>query len=282
MAPLTNKSILHILLGTLVVIAMLSSHGKAQFTPLKVRVEIINSLTQPQDLTLHCKDKHHDLGEHTLRTGEMYSFKFKPNFIVKATLYFCGFRWSSDPSLHHFDIYDERRDYCSRCTWKIMETGACTYDPSKAMLGFTSLSKPSISIPLPSSSNFFPLSSSLTLKIQPWIPRKPIRFVAFADSNNGLNEQKQEDKAEEQVSPNGVNGDDSSSKDRRPIFNFNLGSLLDPDPDNLLALALTGLLTWASVQVLWQLFFISLAILVAALKYSFIAALLLFILITLL
>lgn len=58
--------------------------------------------------------------------------------------------------------------------------------------------------------------------------------------------------------------------------------LLDPDPENILSIGLTGLLTWASVQVLWQLFFISLAILVAALKYSFIAALLLFILITLL
>jgi hypothetical protein len=45
---------------------------------------------------------------------------------------------------------------------------------------------------------------------------------------------------------------------------------------------LAGLLTWASVQVLWQLFFISLVILVAALKYSFIAALLIFILVTLL
>lgn len=58
--------------------------------------------------------------------------------------------------------------------------------------------------------------------------------------------------------------------------------VLSPDPDNVVAVGLTGLLTWASVQVLWQLLFISSAILVAALKYSFIAALLIFILITLL
>ena len=38
---------------------------------------------------------------------------------------------------------------------------------------------------------------------------------------------------------------------------------MDPDPDNVLALGLTGILTWASVQVLWQLLFISLAIFVA-------------------
>lgn len=58
--------------------------------------------------------------------------------------------------------------------------------------------------------------------------------------------------------------------------------LLDPDPDNIVAVGLTGLLTWASVSILWQLFVIALAILLAALKYSFIAALLIFILITLL
>lgn len=72
-------------------------------------------------------------------------------------------------------------------------------------------------------------------------------------------------------------------RDGRPTFNLRWADLvLDPDPDNILAVGLTGLLAWASAQVLWQLFFISLAIIVAALKYSFIAALLIFILITLL
>ncbi|KAF8008995.1 hypothetical protein BT93_J0091 [Corymbia citriodora subsp. variegata] len=78
-------------------------------------------------------------------------------------------------------------------------------------------------------------------------------------------------------------GDGDLKGDRRqPMFNLRLGDLLDPDPDNVVAVGLTGLLTWASVQVLWQLCFISVAILVAALKYSFIAALLIFILVTLL
>ncbi|KAJ6983515.1 hypothetical protein NC653_026357 [Populus alba x Populus x berolinensis] len=68
-----------------------------------------------------------------------------------------------------------------------------------------------------------------------------------------------------------------------PLFDIKWGDLLlNPDPDNILAVGLTGLLSWASVQVLWQLFVIALAILVAAVKYSFIAALLIFILITLL
>ncbi|KAI9124352.1 hypothetical protein K1719_004274 [Acacia pycnantha] len=153
------------------------------------------------------------------------------------------------------------------------------------MLGFISLSQSSISTPFfPASSQspsccsyfFLPFSSSFS------ISRKPLTLVVFAENNNGPNELKEEDKPElDDVSSNG--GDkDNSSKDRRPFFNFNLGTLLDPDPDNVLALCLTGLLTWASVQVLWQLFVISLSILLAALKYSFIAALLVFILITLL
>jgi hypothetical protein len=90
---------------------------------------------------------------------------------------------------------------------------------------------------------------------------------------------KEEKKIEQEAESDG--GDDPGN-DQIPIFSIRWGDLLDPDPDNLLAIGLTGVLAWASVQVLWQLFFISLAILVAALKYSFIAALLIFILITLL
>lgn len=79
-----------------------------------------------------------------------------------------------------------------------------------------------------------------------------------------------------------VSNDDDPKKDGFPGFSFRLGDLLKPDQDNFAAVGLAGVLTWASLQVLSQLFFISFAILVAALKYSFIAALLIFILVTLL
>ncbi|EOA17628.1 hypothetical protein CARUB_v10005993mg [Capsella rubella] len=81
-----------------------------------------------------------------------------------------------------------------------------------------------------------------------------------------------------------VSSDDGngSKKDQFGGFSFKWGELLNPDQDNFVAVALAGVLTWASLQVLSQLFFISFAILVAALKYSFIAALLIFILVTLL
>ncbi|XP_019414074.1 PREDICTED: uncharacterized protein LOC109325916 isoform X2 [Lupinus angustifolius] len=144
------------------------------------------------------------------------------------------------------------------------------------MLGFTiiSLLKPSLSPSSPFSSKFQPFPSK----------SKPLLFFASKNNNNGEVKEHGNKKQQPMNGSNGEEEDDvnNSSKQKRPIFSFNWSTLLDPDPENILALGLTGLLTWASVQVLWQLLFISLAIILAALKYSFIAALLLFILITLL
>ncbi|KAG6765126.1 hypothetical protein NC652_020220 [Populus alba x Populus x berolinensis] len=68
-------------------------------------------------------------------------------------------------------------------------------------------------------------------------------------------------------SNNNDGGGDLNKDQPPPLINIKWGDLLlNPNPDNILAVGLTGLLTWASVQLLWQLFFISLAILVAALN----------------
>lgn len=136
---------------------------------------------------------------------------------------------------------------------------------------------PSLSIP---SHGYRFTFSTITLTFK---PRKPHPIPLFASSNNNNNEVKEkgensQQQQQQQQSPSSSNGQEQ----KRPLFGFNWSNLLDPDPDNVLALGLTGLLTWASVQVLCQLLFISFAIIVAALKYSFIAALLIFILIALL
>ncbi|KAK2400470.1 hypothetical protein QL285_050168 [Trifolium repens] len=150
------------------------------------------------------------------------------------------------------------------------------------MLGLTNLIPSSLSIPSshqyhhPQSSFFSPL------------PRKPLPlFVAAAASNNnnnnnGVKESQQQQQQQPSSSGSNSNGQEEQRRTFSSFFGLNWSNLLDPDPDNVIALGLTGLLTWASVQVLFQLLFISLAILVAALKYSFIAALLIFILIALL
>ncbi|KAM2028764.1 hypothetical protein TB2_040065 [Malus domestica] len=100
-------------------------------------------------------------------------------------------------------------------------------------------------------------------------------FYGFEFQGEGRREGK-----DEGTGSDGGGSDDDLGKNQRPLFgNIRWGDLLlDPDPNNVLAVGLTGLLTWASVQVLS----ITLSMLVAAGKYSFIAAVLLFILITLL
>ncbi|KAF7815133.1 S-protein-like protein 5-like [Senna tora] len=129
MASLT-KSLVQILLGILIVAMFKCGKGEG-IMYRRVKVQIINNLTQPQDLTLHCKSKTDDRGEHTIKIGETYEFKFWPNFFYRATLYFCSFWWQSNSSFHHFDIYDQKRDSCVLCTWKILEIGACTYYPAE-------------------------------------------------------------------------------------------------------------------------------------------------------
>lgn len=95
-------------------------------------------------------------------------------------------------------------------------------------------------------------------------------------------EQKNGDESELNKEPNPGYGD-GNEKEQAPFFKLRWTDLLlDPDPDNVLAVGLTGLLTWASVQVVWQLLAVSFAIVIAALKYSFVAALLIFILVALL
>lgn len=144
------------------------------------------------------------------------------------------------------------------------------------MLGFaTALFHPPMPFPIRTNPPITPiLSFKATANcIQPYF-HVPRNLVVKAEKGNG------KEGEEGKRSENG--GGEDLKKDKGPILNVKWRDLLDPDPENILAVGLSGVLTWASVQVLWQLFFISFAILVAALKYSFIAALLIFILVTLL
>ncbi|KAL3838222.1 hypothetical protein ACJIZ3_022813 [Penstemon smallii] len=106
----------------------------------------------------------------------------------------------------------------------------------------------------------------------------PKQFRVYAQNGNKNDELPQKNGIN-----NGGNGENEKIKNEKPKLNLKwMDLLLNPEPDNILAVGLTGVLTWASVQVLWQLFVVSAAILIAALKYTIVAALLIFILITLL
>lgn len=136
MAPFKSKSaILQLLFFTMVFALLKSGEARLPLIPPKTTVQIINNFFPPQDLTLHCQSKDDDLGEHTIKAGQAYSFRFRPLFFRVATLFWCSFQWPSDMSLHYFDIYVQEQDEnnCdesseSLCSWKIWKIGACKYD----------------------------------------------------------------------------------------------------------------------------------------------------------
>ncbi|KAF7806796.1 S-protein-like protein 5-like [Senna tora] len=149
MAPSTKSLILPLLLLTMAFSSILFKGSEAIYPFDKVVVEIFNDLASKEDLTLHCKAKHDDRGEHTIKSGESYRFKFYPNPVLLVSLYFCSFRWQSDQKLHyiniymqkrdsfrwqsdqklhHINIYSEKRDGCLWCGWTVKERGPCTYD----------------------------------------------------------------------------------------------------------------------------------------------------------
>ncbi|XP_054791559.1 S-protein homolog 5-like [Prosopis cineraria] len=123
MAPIL--SLKPLLLVTAIVAAMCQG-GETGLLPPKTTVQIINTLPKHEDLTLHCKDKHHDLGEHTLKFEESFEFRFRPNLMMNSTLYFCSFWWQSGEP-RYFDIYKQERDKCKVCTWKVTEYGPCLF-----------------------------------------------------------------------------------------------------------------------------------------------------------
>lgn len=117
----------HLFLLLVVVSAIMCKGGESGILPSKTLVQIINSLPSHEDVTVHCKDKNHDLGEHTVKSGEMYEFRFRPNPFTKVTLYFCSFWWPSLNKPHYFDIYKQERDTCTQCPWKVTDYGPCLY-----------------------------------------------------------------------------------------------------------------------------------------------------------
>ncbi|XP_054797476.1 S-protein homolog 29-like [Prosopis cineraria] len=105
------------------------SCNNVSITP-KVTVQILDGLSQNQDLTLHCKSKDDDLGVHTIKKKKAtYEFTFRPRYFIHSTQFFCSFWWPSNTSLHCFDIYMQDRDWCCAvCFWTIWESGPCISD----------------------------------------------------------------------------------------------------------------------------------------------------------
>jgi hypothetical protein len=69
------------------------------YTP--THLNITNGLGAGLDLTIHCKSKDDDLGQHVVPFDGEYTIDFCTNF-WRTTVFFCGMSWSSE--FHWFDI----------------------------------------------------------------------------------------------------------------------------------------------------------------------------------
>lgn len=81
------------------------------------------------NLAVHCKSKNNDLGFHSLGPGESFYFEFKPNVLLKSTLFFCSFQWPGQ--FHYFDVYVQPRDddRCRHnCLWSVGRDGMCLFN----------------------------------------------------------------------------------------------------------------------------------------------------------
>jgi len=112
---------------TLITIMLANVHESEAFSLFgkTVHVKITNRLSQKKRLLVHCKSKNDDLGEHWLRTGESYEFKFGESFMW-TSLFFCGYTF--DGQKHLEDAYDATQNDCrEHCWWEIKEPGPCLY-----------------------------------------------------------------------------------------------------------------------------------------------------------
>lgn len=84
------------------------------------KVGISNEIVGPnQTLVLHCKSKDDDLGEHYLKVGDGFEWKFKEN-LFSTTLYWCSFRTIPLNFHAEFEVFWQEKGnwLASRCSYR--------------------------------------------------------------------------------------------------------------------------------------------------------------------
>ncbi|GAV80336.1 Self-incomp_S1 domain-containing protein, partial [Cephalotus follicularis] len=90
----------------------------------KAEVRVYSNVTS--NVTIHCKSKDDDLGEHVITRLNFYGWSFKVN-LVETTLYFCDISTQNGRGV--YDIYKARRDAnrCHICLWQVEVDGVHGY-----------------------------------------------------------------------------------------------------------------------------------------------------------
>ncbi|KAL7163767.1 hypothetical protein ACSBR2_039814 [Camellia fascicularis] len=88
-------------------------------------MNITNDLGEGITLTIHCKSKDDDLGQHDLGFHSSFTWHFKANLFIDNTLFYCYMFWNGVSG--SFDVFREGRDKgrcAERCWWSIRTDGA--------------------------------------------------------------------------------------------------------------------------------------------------------------
>ncbi|CAJ2633677.1 unnamed protein product [Trifolium pratense] len=125
MSPLLQRVVL---LCVLTLLSVHNIHGvhDNSIDLFRTHVNVVNTLEDNLDLTLHCKSKDDDLGEHLLHQNDSFSWSFRPKWPIGTTLFFCSFAWTGE--FHYFDIFidgDTGRTDCDDCNWNVHKSGPC-------------------------------------------------------------------------------------------------------------------------------------------------------------
>lgn len=125
MASFTKISYILLLVHFIFFIAQCNAFS---FLKSKIYVKIINQLDGNLPLTVHCKSKDDDLGNHVLPFNGTTAFHFRPNFF-DTTQFWCRFDWQDQSKI--FDVYKAGRDMSKKFTnfnWGIKASGPCMQD----------------------------------------------------------------------------------------------------------------------------------------------------------
>ncbi|OVA02160.1 Plant self-incompatibility S1 [Macleaya cordata] len=120
---ITSSHVSRCILGmVLIIFAVLVPECSSRPYGRNIHVSVVNEISEQTELTIHCKSKDDDLGEHTLSYNQDFHWNFRQN-IWRTTLFWCSMWWT-DSNGHlvqgSYDIYEASRD------WRRCHTN-CTY-----------------------------------------------------------------------------------------------------------------------------------------------------------
>ncbi|OVA18534.1 Plant self-incompatibility S1 [Macleaya cordata] len=127
----SSSSSLFLLVVVAVFCIMISSCCQSVYGQImydRVHIYAFNDLDPVTTLTIHCKSKDDDLGEHTLTIGQNFQWSFHPN-LFETTLFWCSMWWhDSNGKLVQasHEVYRVNREWykcATRCYWSIRKDG---------------------------------------------------------------------------------------------------------------------------------------------------------------